>query len=105
MLDELQVEEKKRLKCNAHVVLCVDAAIEKVFKDTEGKLGKSNLITRGADHVFSSHANSILYLGLIAIAKLISPYEGVNTSVQKLVSPSHMKESIRLYKNSFHHPI
>ena len=83
MLDELQVEEKKRLKCNAHVVLCVDAAIEKVFKDTEGKMGTSNLITRGADHVYSSHANSILYLGLIAIAKL--------------VSPSHMKSVQRLH--------
>ena len=84
MLDELKVDERKRLKCNAHVVLAVDAALENTFKDTETLIGTSNLISSGAAHVFSSSSNSIWYLGLIALAKL--------------VSPSHMKESISLYK-------
>ena len=48
-------------------------------------MGYGKLITEGASHVFSSGGNSIIRLGLIAIAKL--------------VSPSHMKDSISLYKN------
>ena len=73
------------MKCNAHVVLAVDAALKKTFKDTEALIGSSNLISEAATHVFSSSANSIWYLGLIALAKL--------------VSPSHLKESISLYKD------
>ena len=45
-------------------------------------IGRSKLISEGAAHVFSSKSNSIRYEGLIAIAKL--------------VSPSHMKESVSL---------
>ena len=75
---------RKRLKCNAHVVLAVDAALEKTFKHTETLVGTSNLISSGPAHVFSSSPNSIWCLGLIASAKL--------------VSPSHMKEAITLYK-------
>ena len=39
MLCELKVNERKRLKCNAHVMLAVDAAFEKTFKDTETLIG------------------------------------------------------------------
>ena len=35
MLDELSVEERKRLKCNAHVILCIGAVLEKTFRDME----------------------------------------------------------------------
>ena len=85
MLDELNIAETKRLKCNAHIVLAVDAALEKVFRDTEAVIGTPCLITEGAAHVFTSSSNSIWYLGLIALAKL--------------VSPSHNKDSISLYKD------
>ena len=83
MLDELGVADKKRLKCNAHVLLAVDGALDKVFKDVESIVGVSNLIGRGESHVFNSPKNSVLYLGLLAVAKILSP--------------SHSTESISLF--------
>ena len=71
------------MKCNAHILLAPDVAIDKVFRDTETLIGVSKLIEQGASHVFSNNSKSIWYLGLIAIAKLLSP--------------SHNKESISLY--------
>ena len=75
MLDELKVDERKRLKCNAHVVLAVDAALEKTFKDTETLIG-----TSGAAHVFSSSSNSIWCLGFNCLSKtsVAISYEGVH---------------------------
>ena len=54
MLDELNVDERKALKCNAHVILCVAEALEKTFRDMEYVIGRSKLISEGAAHVFSS---------------------------------------------------
>ena len=85
MLDKLDIDAKKRLKCNAHVLLAVDVALDKVFRDVETRVGVANLIGKGASHVFSSPKNSIWYLGLIAVAKLLSP--------------SHSVESISLYND------
>ena len=85
MLDELGIDESKRLKCNAHVLLAVDVALDKVFRDVETLIGVANLIGKGASHVFSSPKNSIWFLGLIAVAKLLSP--------------SHNTETISLYKD------
>ena len=79
MLDELDVPEEKRLKCNAHVLLAVDVALDKVFRDVETKVGVANLIGKGASHVFSSPKNSVWYLGLIALAKLLSPSHNAET--------------------------
>ena len=84
MLDEFGIDPEKRLKCNAHILLCVDNALDKVFKDMETVVGPSNLIAEGASHVFNGPTNSIWYLGLIALAKLLSP--------------SHNTESISLHK-------
>ena len=84
MLDVLGISEEKRLKCNAHILLAIDNAIDKVLKDTETIVGPSNLIAEGASHVFNGPKNSIWYLGLIAIAKLLLP--------------SHNVESISLHK-------
>ena len=83
MLDELSVAEERKLKCNAHILLAVDNAMDTMFKDTETLIGNSNLISENAAHVFSSNKSSIWLLGLIAFAKLLSP--------------SHNKESISLY--------
>ena len=59
MLDELDVDKKKRLKCNAHVLLAVDVALDKVFKDTETQIGVANLVGKGASHVFNSPKSSV----------------------------------------------
>ena len=83
MCNELKIEKKKRLKCNAHPLLAVENAMDKVFKDMETKIGVSKLISAGASHCFNAPKNSVWYLGLIALAKLLSP--------------SHAKESISLY--------
>ena len=63
----------------------VDVAIDKVFHDVEPLVGVSKVIGKGAAHVFSSPQNSVWFLGLIAVAKLLSP--------------SHNTESISLYKD------
>ena len=85
MLDELGVAEEVRLKCNAHTILCVQNAVDKVYKDKESEIGVVKLISTAAQHVFSSPSNSICTLGLIAFAKLLSP--------------SHAEHSISLYSN------
>ena len=85
MLDELGVETEKRLKCNGHILLAVQAALDKVYKDQETCIGAHKLISTDAAHVFSSPKNSIWTLGLIAFSKLLSP--------------SHAQESISLYKS------
>ena len=82
-LDELEISSEKRLKCNAHILLCIDQAIDKVFKDLETTLGVQKLIGLGASHVFSGGSNSIWWLGLIAFSKLLSP--------------SHAQQSISLF--------
>ena len=83
MLNELGIEEERRLKCNAHILLAVDNAMDTMLKDTETLIGKSKVISENAAHVFNSNKSSIWYLGLIAFAKLLSP--------------SHSKESVSLY--------
>ena len=85
MLDELDVDSEKRLFCNAHVLLTIDEAMDSCFRTTETKAGKAKLISKDAGHVFSSPQNSIFYLGLIALSKLLSN--------------SHCVESISLYKD------
>ena len=49
----------------------------------EGIVGVANLVGSGAAHVFNSPKNSVWFLGLIALAKLLSP--------------SHSTESISLF--------
>ena len=84
MLDELGMEEDRRLKCNAQCILCIQNAIDKVFKDRETVIGINKLISTDAQHVFNSPSNSIFTLGLIAFSKFLSP--------------SHAQLSISLYK-------
>ena len=73
ILDELGISSEKIMKCNAHILLCIDQAMDKVFKDMETSFGVQKLIGLGASHVFSGGSNSVWYLGLIAFAKLLSP--------------------------------
>ena len=39
ILDNLGVAAEQRLKCNAHVLLCVQNSVDKVFKDKETEIG------------------------------------------------------------------
>ncbi|KAK6167554.1 hypothetical protein SNE40_021553 [Patella caerulea] len=70
MLEHLGVSDDKKLKCSAHIVLAVDHALEKVFKDVEQKVGIEKLIR--VNNILKSNS-SIHTLGLIAVAKLLSP--------------------------------
>ena len=83
MLDNLGVGEEQRLKCNAHVLLCVQNSVDKTFKDKETEIGPNKLISTDAGHVFNSPKSLIFTMGLIAYAKFLSP--------------SHAQESISLY--------
>jgi len=84
MLQHLGVEEDKRLKCNAHVILGADNAADKVFRDVEQSIGVEKLIeVKAGEKIFSSPSSSIHTLALIAIAKLLSP--------------SHAAHSVSLY--------
>ena len=67
------------------MLLAVDVALDKVFKDTETQIGVANLIGKGASHVFNSPKSSVWLLGLIAVAKLLSP--------------SHNQETISLHRD------
>jgi len=74
MLKHLGVEEDKKLKCNAHVILGVDNAADKVFRNIEQSIGVQKLIeAKAGEKIYSSASSSIHTLALIAIAKLLSP--------------------------------
>ena len=42
-MKELGVEEDRVLKCNAHIILAIDDAIDYVLKDMELKIGRDKL--------------------------------------------------------------
>lgn len=72
--DVLGVEEKKVLKCCAHLILGIDYAIDKVFRDTEIKIGVQKLLNVSAGQKpFLSPSTSIHTLAQIALSKLLSP--------------------------------
>ena len=83
MLDILDVEPARRLKCCAHPCLCIENALDKTFASHERSVGRDKLISVAASHVFTSPSSSIFMLGLIALSKLLSP--------------SHSQQSVSLY--------
>jgi len=72
VLDELGIEDDRRLKCSAHIILSIDAALVSVFKDAESSIERNKLIGSIVGGAFQS-ASSIITLGLIALAKALSP--------------------------------
>ena len=81
MLDNLDIDEQKILKCNAHVILGVDHAADKVFRQTEQSIGIQKLIdVKAGEKVFVSPSSSIHTLALIAIAKLLSPSHAAHSN-------------------------
>ena len=86
ILDSLGIDEQQILNCNAHVILGVDNAADKVFRQIERSIGIQKLIdVKAGEKVFVSPSSSIHTLALIAIAKLLSP--------------SHAAHSISLYSD------
>ena len=84
LLQNLGVDQSKILKCSAHIILGIDNAIDKVYRNFEQKIGVQKLLeVTGGEKIFMSPSNSIHTLGLIAIAKLLSP--------------SHAQHSVSLY--------
>ena len=76
-------------------------------------IGPDKLISKGAYHVFQSPKSSIWYLGLIALAKLVSPshskepisqYTSYKSFLQKNVSSENDYATLskQLLKDSFH---
>ena len=70
-LDNLGIEEKKRLKCSAHPNLAVDSAIDSVLKDVEKTIGRDQMTSLNLGDFQSD--SSVAMLGLIAIAKCLIP--------------------------------
>lgn len=79
MLQTLGIAEDKILKCCAHVILAIDHAIDKVFKDVEQRIGVHKLLDVSAGTKAFSASTSIHTLGQIAIAKLLSPSHAANS--------------------------
>ena len=84
LLVNLGVDQNQMLKCSAHIILGIDHAIDKVYRNVEQKIGVQQLLeVTGGEKIFMSPSTSIHTLGLIAIAKLLSP--------------SHAQHSVSLY--------
>ena len=73
LLDNLGIEENKRLKCNGHVTLTVDEAINSVLLDAESVIGRDKLLGGNIGNNAYKSNSSIITLGLIALAKGLSP--------------------------------
>lgn len=90
LLDNLGLDESRNIKCCGHVILGVDHAIDKVFRNTEQKIGVHNLLQVSAgEKVFSSPSSIIHTLALIAIAKLLSPSHAAH-SISKYLCREHL---------------
>ena len=70
LLNDLGVEDNKRLKCNAHVILTIDDAIDYVMQSAEAAIGQDKLIGSKAGNKAFQSKSSIPTLGLIALAKV-----------------------------------
>ena len=106
MLDQLGIAGSDRLKCNAHILLCISQALDTVFKNYETNMGLKNLISEGASFVFTNTANSIWFQGLNAFSKLLAPYHAAKPiSLQKVYSNylaiRNDKDKDNLLKGSF----
>ena len=84
LLDNMRINSNQISKCCAHIILDVDHACDKVFRDIEQKIGIQKLLKVSAgEKVLTSLSKSVHTLAQIALAKLLSP--------------SHAAHSISLY--------
>ena len=73
VMEELNISEEKILKCNAHIILAIEKAIDSVLLELESDIGNDKLIGPGAGNKAFQKSSSIITLGLIALSKLLSP--------------------------------
>ena len=74
LLDNLGIESNKVIKCCAHIILGIDHACDKVFKNIEQNIGIQKLLKVSAgEKVFTAPGTSVHTLAQIAVAKLLSP--------------------------------
>ena len=86
LLQHLGIKAKTKIKCSANVILIIDHACNKVFRNMEQKIGVQKLLHLSADgKVFASPSTSIQTLAQIEI--------------RTLLSPSHAAHSISLYND------
>ena len=100
VLDGLGVEENKRLKCSAHIILSIDSALDYVFKEAESSIGRDKLIGTNIGGAFQS-TSSIITLGLIALAKALSPSHAALSYSLYMQYKSWRTEKDLEYKDSF----
>ena len=67
------IDDQQILKCNGHIVLTVDDAVDHVLKDIEAKVGCDKLAGEGLCFNKFQSKSSIATLDLIAICKCLSP--------------------------------
>jgi hypothetical protein len=77
MLEELGIADDQTLKCSAHILLCIDHALEHTFKEAEKAIGLEKLIN--CANILKSSSSSLHTSGLIALAKLLSPSHASHT--------------------------
>ena len=73
VLGDLGIEDQNILKCNGHIVLSIDDAIDFVLRDIEAEVGPDKLAGEGLAFNKFQSKSSITTLGLIAISKCLSP--------------------------------
>ncbi len=76
LLDHLGVDQHHRIKCCAHIILTIDEALDSEFLNVETKVGRDKLIASNIGNVAFQSKNSIITLGMIALAKCLSPSHG-----------------------------
>ena len=59
MLDTQEISKDARLNCNAHILLCVTATADKVFKDLQSAIGVHKLV-----RVYSQISGSRIQYGI-----------------------------------------
>ena len=61
------------MKCNAHIILAIEKAIDSVLLELESEIRNDKLIGTGNGNKVFQKSFSIITLGLIALSKLLSP--------------------------------
>lgn len=93
MLEELNITPTKWIKCNAHIVLCVDNSVNKVLRTTETMIGVQNLMEVTSSFKPFENGSSILVLGLIALSKLLSPSHAAQSISEYLTYKEFLQSS------------
>lgn len=72
VLENLNIDEEHILKCNAHIILCIDECINSTLLAVESKVGRDQLIGVDIGSKAFTSKSSVVTLGLIALSKLLS---------------------------------